>query len=200
MKRLSTLLGIALMGWFSVGYAENYEVADFGERMPTSSELVEALTPPPSLKVRGIVMHGGMGPQSLPQGIAQGLSQGIPQGLPQAKPRAVSMQVQFNFNSATLMPDSKAKLDVVASALNAAELANYRFRIEGHTDAVGSAAYNLKLSQRRAQSVAKYMRQHYRIQSGRLETVGKGMAEPANPADPKAPENRRVVIVNVGGV
>ncbi|MCB1780537.1 MAG: OmpA family protein [Candidatus Competibacteraceae bacterium] len=199
MKRFSTLLSIILIGWFSVGYAEDYEVADFGERMPTSRELVEALLPPPQPKVRGIILHSNTQARSLSQG-QPNLSQSTWQGLPQEKPKAVSMQVHFNFDSADLTPDSQAKLNVVASALNAAELAHYKFRIEGHTDSIGSETYNLRLSQRRAQSVAQYLRQNYRIQSGRLETIGKGMNEPANPADPRAPENRRVVIVNVGSL
>ncbi len=197
MKQLSVIFGIALMGWFSVGYAEDYDVADFGERTPTSNELVEALTPPPALKVRGIVLHGGnTGGSSGLQGISQGMSQ----GMSQEKPKAVSLQIQFNYNSAELTPASKEKLDVVATALSSAELINYKFKIEGHTDSAGSAAYNLKLSKRRAQSVANYVSQHYNIKRSRLQTVGKGMNQPANPSDPKAPENRRVVIVNAGNL
>ncbi len=195
MNQSSIVVGIVLAGWFSLGYAQDYEVADFGDRTPTSTELVEALKPLPAPKVRGIVMHGGgMGGSS---GL-QGLSQGMPM-LPE-KPKAVSMQIQFNYNSAQLTPDSKAKLDVVAAALSSADLANYKFKIEGHTDSVGSAAYNLKLSQRRAQSVANYVSQRYGVKLNRLQTVGKGMNEPVNAVDPKATENRRVVVVNAGSL
>lgn len=186
MKHSSSIVwGIYLMGCISIGYAEDYSVADFRGSTPTSDEVVEALKPPPALKVRGIVIHGNTsGSQSMPQ----------------EKPKALSMQISFNSNSAELTPDAKEKLDVVAKALGSVELANYRFKIEGHTDSAGSAAYNRKLSQRRAQSVARYMSQNYGIKPNRLEAVGKGMSQPANPADPKAPENRRVVIVNAGGL
>jgi Outer membrane protein and related peptidoglycan-associated (lipo)proteins len=112
--------------------------------------------------------------------------------------KAISLQVQFNFNSTELTPASKARLGVVASALNTGKLANYKFRIEGHTDSVGSAQYNLKLSEHRARSVARHLTEQYHIKSSRLQTLGKGMSEPANPANPRASENRRVVIVNVG--
>lgn len=195
MKKSATILSITLAGWFSIGYAQDYDVADFGERTPTSTDLIEALKPSPPLKVRGIVMHGGnTGSSSGLQSLSQGMS------TPQEKPKAVSMQIQFNYNSAELTPDSKEKLGVVASALSSVELANYKFKIEGHTDSIGSAAYNLKLSQRRAQSVANYISQQYGIKPSRLQTIGKGMDQPANPADPKGPENRRVVIVNSGNL
>jgi len=36
------------------------------------------------------------------------------------------------------------------------------------------------------------------VSADRLETVGKGFSEPANPKNPYAPENRRVVVVNIG--
>lgn len=186
MKRVNTaILGIFLMGYVSIGYAEDYDVvADFGVRTPTSSELIEALNP----KIRGIIIHKNTSGSKRPQGI------------PQEKPRAISMQIQFSYNSAELTLDARKKLDVVAEALRSVELANNKFNIEGHTDSAGSVKYNLKLSQRRAQSVARYISQQYSIESSRLRAIGKGMNQPANPSDPTAPENRRVVIVNAGNL
>ncbi|RUQ38144.1 MAG: OmpA family protein [Candidatus Competibacteraceae bacterium] len=180
MKHFIGMLGMVVA--ISVGYAGDYNVADFGGRLPTSSELVNALKPPP--KARGIIMHGSNDKQNIVQ----------------EKPKAISMQIQFDYNSSELTPDSKSKLDVVATALSSAALTNFKFKIEGHTDSNGSSAYNLKLSQLRAQSVAKYLHSHGEISMDRLEIVGKGMTQPANSVDPNAPENRRVVIVNVGNM
>ena len=239
MKSSRCLLGIALLGCLSIGYAQDYEVADFGERMPTNNELVEALMPLSSAGTGDIAMHDGVESQARekakivlhgtaepqipsqdtslePQRVAtheswdsRDRSRDLPQARQQmgrqqagrqraGRQKAISLQVQFNFNSTELTPASKARLGVVASALNTGKLANYKFRIEGHTDSVGSAQYNLKLSEHRARSVARHLTEQYHIEPSRLQTLGKGMSEPANPASPRAPENRRVVIVNVG--
>ena len=234
MKSPRCLLSIALLGCLSIGYAQDYEVADFGEQMPTRNELVEALMPFSSVGAGGVAMHDGVESPVLekakivlhgsaepqipsqdmppePQRVAmdktwdsRGPSPGLPQARqpagrqPAGRQKAISLQVQFNYNSTELTSASRARLNVVASALNTGKLANYKFRIEGHTDSVGSAQYNLKLSERRAQSVARYLIEQYQIELGRLQAIGKGMSEPANPANPRAPENRRVVIVNVG--
>jgi OmpA-OmpF porin, OOP family len=70
--------------------------------------------------------------------------------------------------------------------------------IEGHTDRKGAATYNLALSKHRADAVKDYLVREMGIPASRLETVGKGFSEPANPSNPYAPENRRVVVVNLG--
>ena len=70
--------------------------------------------------------------------------------------------------------------------------------IEGHTDKKGTAAYNMELSKRRAEAVKDYLVRAMGVPADRLETVGKGFSEPANPRNPNAPENRRVIVVNLG--
>ena len=64
-----------------------------------------------------------------------------------------------------------------------------RVEIGGHTDNVGTAAYNLQLSQKRAQSVANYLIQ-LRIESVRIIQKGYGAMQPVKPND--SDENRRV--------
>lgn len=189
MKQLNAILGIALIAWLGIGHAEEYEVVNLGSRLPTSKELVNALTPSPAPKVRGTVMHG-----------STSRWQGVSEAVPQPKPKAVSMQIQFNYNSTELTADARTKLDIVAAALNSGGLASYRFIVEGHTDSIGSEAYNMRLSQSRAQSVVNYMHEYHGIDPGRLAIVGKGMKEPANPSNPASPANRRVVIVNAGSL
>jgi OOP family OmpA-OmpF porin len=67
-----------------------------------------------------------------------------------------------------------------------------RVVIEGHTDAVGAELYNESLSQRRAQSVRRYLVTMHGIDAERLEAVGLGELTPLPGRDPLAGENRRV--------
>ena len=113
-----------------------------------------------------------------------------------AAPPSLSMAIRFDFDSAHLRPESAAVLDRLASALQTPELKDSRFRIEGHTDAKGDAAYNLRLSQQRADEVRRFLVAHG-VSLPRLSAVGRGAQEPANPLLPLGAENRRVRIVNV---
>lgn len=116
---------------------------------------------------------------------------------PAAAQPSLSMLIQFDFDSARLRPEGEADLMKLAAALRSPELAASRFLVEGHTDAQGSAAYNLRLSQSRADEVRRFLRAQG-VALDRLSSVGRGAQQPANAADPLAAENRRVRIVNVG--
>jgi len=113
---------------------------------------------------------------------------------------SVNLNVDFPTNSATLTPDAKATLDRLGRALTSKDLASYRFRIEGHTDTVGSPAYNQALSQRRADAVAAYLEQAFSIPSSRLEAVGMGEQGLLVVTPPQTAElrNRRVAVINLG--
>lgn len=112
------------------------------------------------------------------------------------KIRAIDMNIQFEFNSAKITREGSDALQQLSIAMKSAQLLDSRFVIEGHTDAKGTAKYNLDLSSRRAQSVVGYLKSQG-IDVGRLETVGKGFNELLNEDDPLAAENRRVRIVAV---
>ena len=71
-----------------------------------------------------------------------------------------------------------------------------KFEVEGHTDAKGNDAYNLKLSQQRAEAVQLFLA-HQGVAINRLIATGKGSTQLANAANPLAAENRRVRIVNL---
>ncbi|MDR5888312.1 MULTISPECIES: OmpA family protein [Halomonas] len=103
----------------------------------------------------------------------------------------VLRDVNFEFDSATLTMGAEGILDDVADKLVANE--NVRVRIEGHTDAVGSAAYNQDLSQRRADSVADYLASQG-VDRNRMRTIGYGESQPvaSNETDAGRAENRRV--------
>jgi outer membrane protein OmpA-like peptidoglycan-associated protein len=75
---------------------------------------------------------------------------------------------------------------------------NYHFKLTGHTDAIGSAEFNLKLSVQRAESVLDYLVTKHHIAANRLSIEGKGFSEPADVNHPESGVNRRVQVTNVG--
>lgn len=105
----------------------------------------------------------------------------------------VDLTIQFAFDSATILDESKSLLDRLGKALNAPQLQSLRFVVEGHTDGVGNKQYNDQLSARRAQSVVDYLTNNG-VSATRLRSTGKGFAELLYPQDPKAAANRRVRI------
>ena len=109
---------------------------------------------------------------------------------------SLSLLIQFDFNSARVRPESQQALANLSVALQSPELRNSTFALEGHTDAKGSADYNVRLSALRAQAVRDYLMGRG-IEQGRLQASGKGASELANVEQPFAPENRRVRIVNL---
>lgn len=102
-------------------------------------------------------------------------------------------KVLFDFNKATLKPEAKKQLVGVLQALK--EQPSLQTQIVGHTDGIGSDAYNMKLSQRRAESVANYL-----VQSGAprqaIKTEWRGKREPiaSNATADGRAQNRRVEI------
>lgn len=110
---------------------------------------------------------------------------------------SVNLVVYFDLDSATVRVDSKQTLAALGTALKNAALRNDRFLVSGHTDASGGAAYNLRLSQRRAEAVSAYLRQAFGIESHRLQSIGYGEEQLKRPDEPMSGENRRVQVVNV---
>jgi OmpA-OmpF porin, OOP family len=113
---------------------------------------------------------------------------------------SVSLSVEFASGSADLTPQARQTLDQLGKALSSSDLAQFHFRIEGHTDTVGAADYNKALSQQRAAAVAAYLESKFGVNTGRLQAVGMGEQGLLVPTPPNTPndKNRRVNVVNLG--
>jgi outer membrane protein OmpA-like peptidoglycan-associated protein len=109
------------------------------------------------------------------------------------QPKSIDLIIQFDLDSAKLKTDSIPLLSSLVEAMKNDRLAAIKFKVEGHTDAQGSEQYNLKLSQRRAESVMAHLTSQG-INKERLTGEGKGFSELLLPEKPKAAENRRVKI------
>ncbi|WP_299560404.1 OmpA family protein [uncultured Sulfitobacter sp.] len=102
----------------------------------------------------------------------------------------VNLRITFGFDSAALSDAEKPKLDKMCQVLRQSDI--NLVRVVGHTDTSGSAQYNERLSMLRAQEVARHLTESCGIAAERLQTIGMGERFPANPADSRADENRRV--------
>lgn len=120
-----------------------------------------------------------------------------PAPAPTAEKVTFAADAFFDFDKATLKPEGKAKLDDLASKLKGMNLEVVI--AVGHTDSVGTDAYNQKLSLRRAEAVKAYLISN-KIDANRVYTEGKGEKQPVadnKTADGRA-KNRRVEIEVVG--
>lgn len=106
----------------------------------------------------------------------------------------LALEVQFETNSATIKPDSTGELDAFVQFMK--DVPSVKGELQGHTDSVGKDAYNLNLSQRRAESVKAYIVAKG-VDASRIEAKGYGETKPV--ADNATVEgkaaNRRVVFV-----
>lgn len=126
-----------------------------------------------------------------------GRATGTPPAATAQRP-SVNLLVPFDFGSAALTAAGRKALDALGTALKEPALADARFEIGGHTDAIGTPAYNLALSQRRADAARDYLVNHAHIDPSRLTTVGFGSARLYDTAAPNAGVNRRVQVTRLG--
>jgi outer membrane protein OmpA-like peptidoglycan-associated protein len=100
--------------------------------------------------------------------------------------------IYFDFNSAAMKPESEAVLKQIADILQ--KNPDWKLKVSGHTDNIGDAAFNLGLSQRRADAVKDALVTRYKIAAGRLATSGYGASMPieSNSTFEGRARNRRV--------
>lgn len=181
MRTRAVLTAIALFAAVVPGIA-------WAQPTPSAEDIVKSLMPTgTSGPTRGIR-------------VAPSASPGAPaQSQPPAGP-SVSLNVQFATGSADLTPAARHVLDNLGKALSDQALASYRFRIEGHTDTVGTREYNKQLSDRRAAAVVAYLATNFHVDRTRVEAIGMGIDGLLIPTPDQTPEprNRRVQVVNMG--
>ena len=113
----------------------------------------------------------------------------------QLKPK-LDLAIHFNFNSDVLTSKGRNQAQQLAKALLSGKLQNKNISLIGHTDSIGTAKYNMGLSQRRALSVQNFLVSYNASLSSRLSAVGKGETEllSSGTSDYDHQLNRRVEI------
>jgi OmpA-OmpF porin, OOP family len=104
----------------------------------------------------------------------------------------VELDVKFDFNKSEVKEDSQADIQSLADFMK--QFPQTTTTVEGHTDAVGSDAYNQSLSERRADAVRDVLVNQHGIESSRVSSVGYGESRPVadNDSDSGRAINRRV--------
>ena len=139
----------------------------YGERFQSFNDIAEQLNP-----LEFVANHGGVR-------------------------RSVNLNILFETNSTKLLSEANNQLDALGKAMTSDRLRGFRFQLIGHTDAVGPAAYNLRLSVQRADAVANYLLDHFDIEKSRIETIGKGETDLLAKQPPNSKVHRRVEIVAI---
>jgi outer membrane protein OmpA-like peptidoglycan-associated protein len=114
----------------------------------------------------------------------------------ETKPK-IDLDIQFDYNSADISASSLSSVQSLGRALSNANLKGSTFIVAGHTDAAGTSAYNQDLSERRADSIKRYLVDKFGIAGTDLVTVGYGKSKLKDPGNPSAEVNRRVQVVNM---
>ena len=110
---------------------------------------------------------------------------------------SIDLTIPFALDSAEILPDARTQLRALGEALSSEKLKSQHIEIAGHTDASGAANYNRRLSQRRAEAVAKFLVDSFGFRLERFHTIGLGEDELKNPLLPRSSENRRVEISSI---
>lgn len=202
---------IAILSLLALGLALSLQAAKAED--VTEGQILRALTPEskPQALTRGL----SMGPppaqanpalelesklvQSLRNRPSRSLSTGEREQLAtivQDKPK-IDLEINFDYNSDRISAKSLPAVQALGRALANPDLKGSTFVLAGHTDAAGADAYNQDLSERRADSIKRYLVDKSGIPAADLVTVGYGKAKLKDPAHPLAEVNRRVQVVNM---
>jgi outer membrane protein OmpA-like peptidoglycan-associated protein len=109
----------------------------------------------------------------------------------------IDLEITFDYNSADISAKSLPSVQALGKALTNSDLKGSTFIVAGHTDAAGGEGYNQELSERRADSIKRYLTEKYGIAGTDLVTVGYGKSKLKDPSQPLAEANRRVQVVNM---
>jgi outer membrane protein OmpA-like peptidoglycan-associated protein len=210
MSRLSTTsVFIAALSLFTVGTALSISAARAAEDV-TEDQILQALTPAKKPLTRSLSMGAptqadpaaaeaeGKFVQSLRNRSTRSLSTGEREQIAtivKDKPK-IDLEINFDYNSDRISARSLPAVQALGRALSNPDLKGSTFIVAGHTDAVGSDTYNQDLSERRADSIKRYLVDKSGVPATDLVTVGYGKTKLKDPANPTAEVNRRVQVVN----
>ena len=125
--------------------------------------------------------------------------------IPQVRSLAPELEldaVRFDTGSAAIKPEEAQSLAKLGRAMSDLIASNPRtvFLVEGHTDAVGDATYNLSLSDRRAETVALALTEYFDVPPENMITQGYGESSLKVPTAAAEPANRRAVVRNISNL
>ena len=160
------LLGLTCFFCTLTASAEKMDDIVLMDSVPSAYQLAKVLFPSPT---RGLYVH-------------------------EAEPESekIAFVLSFEYNSAKVMKESLPYLDAVGKMLAQKNLSKRKLIIEGHADAKGGHVYNQGLSERRAQTVKRYLVSVHGIEASRLLSIGKGDTELLDYEHPYSKMNRRV--------
>jgi outer membrane protein OmpA-like peptidoglycan-associated protein len=209
MLRLGKLTAILSIVTVSAALSVGVGKALAGDNNITEDQIVKALTPVKKPLTRGLSMAPVEDPakiaketafvQSIRGRTTRSLSSGERQEIANEivdKPN-IDLEINFDYNSADISSKSMPAVQALGRALTNPDLKGSTFIVAGHTDAAGGDSYNQDLSERRADSIKRYLMDNYHIASADLVTVGYGKTKLKDPNQPLADVNRRVQVVNM---
>ena len=207
-KGLTAILSIITLGTV-LSLTSAFAGDDGNSKNVTEDEIVRALAPPKKPLTRGLSITPQADPapnpaetkliQSVRGRATRSLSSTEREEIASAakdKPN-IDLEITFDYNSANISAKSMPSVQALGRALTSPDLKGSTFVVAGHTDAAGGESYNQELSERRADSIKRYLVEKYSIAATDLVTVGYGKSKLKDPSQPLAEANRRVQVVNM---
>lgn len=207
-KGLTAILSIITVS-AALSLAPAFAGDDGNSKNVTEDEIVRALAPPKKPLTRGLSIAPQADPapnptetrliQSVRGRATRSLSLTEREEIASAakdKPN-IDLEITFDYNSADISAKSLPSVQALGRALTSPDLKGSTFVVAGHTDAAGGESYNQELSERRADSIKRYLVEKYSIAATDLLTVGYGKSKLKDPSQPLAEVNRRVQVVNM---
>jgi outer membrane protein OmpA-like peptidoglycan-associated protein len=200
----------AIVSLLTIGATLSIGVARAADDV-SEDQIVRALAPAKKPLTRGL----SMGPQTQTDPAAGAAEDQFMQTIRNRPPRSLSLaereeiativtnkpkidlEINFDYNSANISAKSLPSVQALGRALSNPDLKGSTFIVAGHTDAAGGDAYNQDLSERRADSIKRYLVDKFGVAGTDLVTVGYGKTKLKDPANPLAEVNRRVQVANM---
>jgi outer membrane protein OmpA-like peptidoglycan-associated protein len=209
-KKITAILSI-----LTIGSALSFGVARAAEDV-TEDQILRALAPAaPAVPSRPVTRGLSVGPQTQTEPVVNPAEGQFVQKIRNRATRSLSaaereeiatiaqdkpkidLEINFDYNSANISTKSLPSVQALGRALSNPGLKGSTFVVAGHTDAAGGDSYNQDLSERRADSIKRYLVSKFGIAGADLVTVGYGKTKLKDPANPMADVNRRVQVVNM---